>query len=166
MKIKKKKIKILSFGSKIKAIKKTNNFLKFKDGWINIKQVKPINFKDTNICRRARIFKNIKYKWGGKTYKGIDCSALIQLVLNFNNIKCPRDTRDQFKFFKNSTKIKNLKKNDIIYWKGHVALVLNKNKLIHAYGPKKKTIEMNIKKTIKIISDTAKLKVIGAKRIF
>ncbi|MBD1149645.1 C40 family peptidase, partial [Pelagibacterales bacterium SAG-MED27] len=28
------------------------------------------------------IFKNIKYKWGGKSYKGIDCSALIQVCLN------------------------------------------------------------------------------------
>ena len=163
---KRKKIKILPFGSKIKVIKISYNLLKFKDGWVSIKNIKPIDFKDTNIFKRIKIFKNIKYKWGGKTYEGIDCSALIQVILNFNNVKCPRDTGDQFKFFKNSVKMKNLKKNDIIYWKGHVALVLNKNKLIHAYGPKKKTLEMNINKTIKIISDTADLKVIGVKRIY
>ncbi|MAH37610.1 MAG: hypothetical protein CMG95_01275, partial [Marinovum sp.] len=31
-------------------------------------------------------FKNIKYKWGGKTFKGIDCSALVQVFLNFERL--------------------------------------------------------------------------------
>ena len=56
-------------------------------------------------------------------------------------------------------------KNDIIYWKGHVAVVISKNMLIHAYGPVKKTIIMNIKKTIKIIKKTAQLDVLKIKRI-
>ena len=61
--------------------------------------------------------------------------------------------------------IKNIKKNDIIYWKGHVALALSKKKLIHAYGPMKKTLIMGIDQTIKRIERTAKLKVIGIKRL-
>ena len=75
-------------------------------------------------------FKNIKYKWGGKTYKGIDCSALIQILLNFNNRFCPRDTKDQVKYFKKHVLSKNIKKNDLIYWKGHVAIIISKRKLI------------------------------------
>ena len=47
--------------------------------------------------------------------------------------------------------LKKIKKNDIIYWKGHVALALSRKKLIHAYGPMKKTVIMDIKKTIKKI---------------
>ena len=50
------------------------------------------------------MFKNIKYKWGGKSFKGIDCSALIQVFLNFNNKFCPRDAKDQIKFFKKKCK--------------------------------------------------------------
>ena len=61
--------------------------------------------------------------------------------------------------------LKKIKKNDIIYWKGHVALALSRKKLIHAYGPMKKTVIMDIKKTIKKIEKTAKLKVIGIKRL-
>ena len=38
-----------------------------------------------------------------------------------------------------------------------------KKKLIHAYGPKKKVVIMDIKKTINLIKKTAKLKVIGIK---
>ena len=111
------------------------------------------------------MFKNVKYKWGGKSFKGIDCSALVQVCINFNNKFCPRDAKDQVRFFKKNIRLKSIKKNDIIYWKGHVAVALSKNKLIHAYGPLKKTIMMNINKTIKKIEKTAKLKVIGIKRL-
>ena len=61
--------------------------------------------------------------------------------------------------------MKNIKKNDIIFWKGHVALALSKRKLIHAYGPMKKTVIMEINQTIKKIEKDAKLKVIGIRRL-
>ena len=162
---KKKKINELSFGSRIKAEERKSLFIKFQKGWINRKDLKPVSYKEKNIFKKIEIFKNIKYKWGGKSFKGIDCSALIQVCVNFNNKFCPRDTKDQVKYFKKNIKLKNMKKNDIIYWKGHVAVALSKRKLIHAYGPLKKTIHMSVGKTIKRIEKTANLKVIGIKRI-
>ncbi len=162
---KQKKISQLTFNSKIKVLDIKNNFFKFEKGWINKRDVVPILFEEKNSFRKISIFKNVKYKWGGKSFKGIDCSALIQLFLNFNNKFCPRDARDQVKYFKRNIKLKNIRKNDIIYWKGHVALALSNKKLIHAYGPMKKTVVMNIKQTIKKIDQTANLKVIGIKRI-
>ena len=57
------------------------------------------------------------------------------------------------------------KKIDIIYCKGHVAVALINKKLIHAYGPMKKTVIMRIDKTIKRIERTAELKVKGIKRL-
>ena len=61
--------------------------------------------------------------------------------------------------------LNKIKKNDIIYWKGHVAVALSNKKLIHAYGPMKKTVLMNILKTVNRIKETANLKVIAVKRI-
>jgi cell wall-associated NlpC family hydrolase len=101
----------------------------------------------------------------GKHFTGIDCSALIQLCLNFNNKFCPRDTKDQIKYFKKKINLKNIRKNDLIFWKGHVAIVISKNKLIHAYGPFKKVIVMSIEETIDMIYRTARLKTIGIRRI-
>ena len=72
------------------------------------------------------------------------------MLINFNNKFCPRDTKDQIKYFKKKIKLYNIKKNDLIFWKGHVAIVLSKNKLIHAYGPLKKVVIMPIKKTIDV----------------
>ncbi len=53
----------------------------------------------------------------------------------------------------------------MIFWKGHVAIALSKNKLIHAYGPLKKVLIMPIKKTIDRIHKTANLKIVGIRRI-
>ena len=61
--------------------------------------------------------------------------------------------------------MEDIRRNDIIFWKGHVALAISDKKLIHAYGPEKKTVVMNIDKTIRKIKKTANLNVIGIKRI-
>lgn len=162
---KKLKLSELTFGSKIKANGKKLKFIKFKNGWISQKDLKLVKYKEKNIFKKIEIFKGVKYKWGGRSFKGIDCSALIQIFLNFNNKFCPRDAKDQIKYFKKNINLKNLKRNDVIYWKGHVAVALSKYKLIHAYGPMKKTVLMNINKTIKKIKKSAKLNIIGIKRV-
>ncbi len=152
--------KKLSFCSFISVKKKKNNFYKFDNYWIKKKDVTSIN-KNQNIFSKIKIFKDIKYKWGGKNFKGIDCSALVQIFYKYNNKFCPRDTKDQIKFFKKSKDAKFFKKNDLIFWTGHVAVCINNKSLIHAYGPKKKVVIMNIKKTITEIKQNANLSVIG-----
>ena len=147
----------LPFCSNISVTEANKKFYKFRNYWIKKKNVVPINYKQ-QIFKDIKMFKNIPYKWGGKTFRGIDCSALVQIFFKFNNLYCPRDTKDQIKYFKKERKIK---KNSIIFWKGHVAVCISKTQLIHAYGPKKKVLHMNIKKTFKLIKRTAKLKVIG-----
>ena len=160
-----KKINEISFGCKVKIMNNSSSSYKFSKGWINKKDVKPISYKERDFFKNIKDFENIKYKWGGKSFKGIDCSALVQVFLNFNNKFCPRDAKDQVRYFNKNIKLKDIKKNDIIYWKGHVAIALSNKKLIHAYGPMKKTIIMGIDQTIKRIEKTAGLKVIAIKRL-
>lgn len=163
--IKNKIKKKLSFGSKIKIIEKNGLFYKFDNLWIRKNNVKNINYKSKNYFYHINKFINVKYRWGGKHFSGIDCSALIQLCLNYNKKFCPRDSKDQIKYFKKKIKLKNIKKNDLIFWKGHVALAISKKKLIHAYGPFKKVTIMPIKNTIKRIYKTTNLRVIGIRRV-
>ncbi len=154
------KIKMkLSFTSLLQVKSSNKEFFKFDNYWIQKSDCVPIKYKE-KIFKRINIFRNVKYKWGGKKFDGIDCSGLVQLFYKFNNLFCPRDTGPQFRYFK---KFKSIKKNTIIFWKGHVAVCLSRKKLIHAYGPKKKVIIMDIRKTISLIKKTAKLEVIGIK---
>ena len=156
--IKSSRIKMkLSFTSLLQVKSSNKKFFNFDNYWIQKSDVVPIKYKE-KIFKRIKIFRNVKYKWGGKKFDGIDCSGLVQLFYKFNNLFYPRDTGPQFRYFK---KFKSIKKNSIIFWKGHVAVCLSRKKLIHAYGPKKKVIIMDIKKTISLIKKTAKLEVIG-----
>ena len=158
--------KFLTFGSKFSIINKTKNYVKFeKNKWLRKKDIKKIDHIDKNYIKIFKLFLETKYTWGGKTYDGIDCSALLQLFFYYNNSFYPRDTKDQIRYSKKNKKKKLFKKGDIIFWKGHVAICLNSKQLIHAYGPEKKVIIMPIIKTINRIQKTAKLKVKKISRI-
>ena len=117
----KNKITSLPYASKIKIDKVSSNFSKFQNNWIETKNIKPLKYKNKNIFKDIKIFREIKYTWGGKTFNGIDCSALIQVCLNFNNRFCPRDSGQQAKFFKKNIKLKNIKK--MILFIGKVMLL-------------------------------------------
>ena len=161
---KKKMKKKLSFGSKIRVSERKKKFYKFDNFWIKKKDLKRINFKTKDVFKGVNKFINVKYKWGEKNFNGVDCSGLIQLFLNFNNKFCPRDAKDQIKYFNKKIQLKKIKSKDLIFWKGHVAVATSNKSLIHAYGPYKKVITMPINLTINRIFKTAKLKVVGIRR--
>ena len=148
----------LPFASRISMIDENKKFIEFeKNKWIKKVNIKKINHIEKDYLKVLKMFLKIKYLWGGKTYRGIDCSAILQLFFYYNNKFYPRDTKDQIKYSAKKNKSKVFKKGDIIFWKGHVAVCINAQKLIHAYGPEKKVLIMNIKETINRIERTAKL---------
>ena len=147
----------LYFASGISIKKKSNNYFEFeKNKWIKTIDTKKIDHYETNFIKILKLFLGCKYLWGGKTSKGIDCSALIQIYFYYNRVFFPRDSKDQIKFCKKKVN-KKFSKGDIIFWKGHVGMCLNQSKFIHAYGPKKKVLIMPTIFTINVIQKTAKL---------
>ncbi len=161
---KKKKNKFIStkeflyFASRVSIINLKGKFVEFKKNkWIKKRDLTLIDYYEKNISKILRFFLNTKYLWGGKTSEGIDCSALIQIYFYFNNVFFPRDTKDQIKFIKKNKNFRLYNKGKLMYWKGHVAYILSKNLLIHAYGPKKKVIIMKINKTIDEIKKNTNL---------
>ncbi len=150
----------LPFLSEIEILKSTRHMVMFeKDRWVKKKEILSLNSKFNNYYKIFKLFLNCPYKWGGKTYKGIDCSALVQMYYKFNRKFFPRDTKDQIKVKRGLNFKKAYNKGNLIYWNGHVAICLSKKTLIHAYGPKKKVIIMPIKETVNIVKKTAKLEV-------
>ena len=148
----------LPFASKISMIEENKKFIEFeKNKWIKKSDIKNINHIEKDYLKVLKLFLKTKYVWGGKTYRGIDCSAILQLFFYYNNKFYPRDTKDQIKYSLKKNKGIIFKKGDIIFWKGHVALCINSQKLIHAYGPEKKVLIMNITETMNRIERTAKL---------
>ena len=150
----------LPLASKLSVLEQKKNYVQIeKSKWIKKIDIKKLNHKNNDYIKIFKKFLNVKYVWGGKTFKGIDCSALLQIFFSYNNSFYPRDTKDQIKYTKKNSKKRLFKKGDIIFWKGHVAMCLNSKQLIHAYGPKRKVIIMPIIETINRIEKTAKLNI-------
>ena len=153
----KKTNKFLYFASRVSKKNENKNFLEFeKNRWLKKKDLKKNDYFEKNYYKVYKLFLNSKYLWGGKTARGIDCSSLIQIYFYYNKIFFPRDTKDQIKFCNNKYK-KKFSKGDIIFWKGHVGMCLNRFKFIHAYGPKKKVLIMPTYFAIELIKKTANL---------
>ena len=91
----------LYFGTGISVINDDKKYLEFeKNKWIKKIDTKEINHNEKNFVKVLKSFLNIKYLWGGKTSKGLDCSALIQIYFYYNRIFFPRDSKDQIKYCK------------------------------------------------------------------
>jgi cell wall-associated NlpC family hydrolase len=73
--------------------------------------------------------------WGGKSSLGIDCSGLVQVSLTAAGTGCPRDSDMQQEGLGrelNPRDTKKLKRGDLIFWKGHVAIARDGETIVHA----------------------------------
>ena len=75
---KRKSKKFLPFTSKLEILKQEKKLIMFEENrWLKINDVCSIKKEEKNFSKIFKLFLNCPYKWGGRTYKGIDCSALI-----------------------------------------------------------------------------------------
>ena len=112
----------LPLASKLSVFDQNKNYVKIeKNKWIKKADIKKINHKENNFTKIFKKFLDVKYVWGGKTFKGIDCSALLQIFYCYNNSFYPRDTKDQIKYTKKNSK-KRLFKKEILFF-GKVMLL-------------------------------------------
>ncbi|MEO0730746.1 MAG: C40 family peptidase [Pseudomonadota bacterium] len=82
----------------------------------------------------AQSFCYAPYLWGGVTYHGLDCSGLIQMALMAAGIPCPRDTDMQEQALGRSVDAGpgSMRRGDLVFWTGHVAMMLDGTHMIHA----------------------------------
>jgi len=56
----------------------------------------------------------------------------VQVSLQAGGIDCPRDTYMQEAHFRNEIALADLRRGDLIFWKGHVAIARDAQSIIHA----------------------------------
>ena len=90
---------------------------------------------ETDFVEIAERFVGTPYLWGGRSSFGIDCSGLVQTCLEAGGIRAPRDTDMMEAGIGEPLPLDApLRRGDLIFWKGHVGIMLDAERLIHANG--------------------------------
>jgi cell wall-associated NlpC family hydrolase len=96
----------------------------------------PIENYATDFVAVAERFLGVPYLWGGKTALGLDCSGLVQVALAACGMPCPRDSDMQEEALGDplttAPDLADLRRGDLVFWKGHVAIARGHESLIHA----------------------------------
>ncbi|MFD3190760.1 C40 family peptidase [Sedimentitalea sp. HM32M-2] len=124
---------MLSFGSLVTVRSETGAFVETAQGFVPRVHLRVIADRLDDPVAVARLFLGTPYLWGGNSRLGIDCSGLVQAALLACGHPCPGDSDQQ-----QATLGQRLEpgttpqRGDLLFWKGHVALVSGRDRLIHA----------------------------------
>jgi cell wall-associated NlpC family hydrolase len=103
------------------------------NGWhIPVVHLVPIKAKQPDFVAVAETFLAAPYLWGGKTSLGLDCSGLVQVALQAAGMPCPRDSDMQERTLGKLSSLAELRRGDLVFWKGHVAIARDATTFIHA----------------------------------
>lgn len=102
-------------------------------GWMTAEHLSPIGVFEGDWAAVAERFLGAPYLWGGRESLGLDCSGLVQQALLACGRACPRDADQQEAAF---TPIDRgqFGRGDLVFWKGHVAIGLDAERIVHANG--------------------------------
>ncbi|WP_165352891.1 NlpC/P60 family protein [Loktanella sp. IMCC34160] len=123
----------LSFGAEVTVIDERRRFFETNVGFIPKKHLRPLDRPFTDPATVAQMFYGVPYLWGGNSSDGIDCSGLVQAACLACGIPCPGDSDLQEDSLGTPVEIGSpLQRGDLLFWKGHVALAVDDQTLIHA----------------------------------
>jgi beta-lactamase class A len=86
------------------------------------------------VIETAKMYLGTQYRWGGKSPLGIDCSGLTSICYLLNGIRTYRDADIVEGFSVRKILFEDRKQGDLLYFKGHIAMLLDKNRYIHSTG--------------------------------
>ena len=103
-----------------------------RGGWFVESQLSPIGQFQTDPVSVATLFLGTPYQWGGRESLGLDCSGLVQQAYYACGLACPRDSDMQMAEIGSAIDGAELRRGDLVFWKGHVGLMQDGVTLLHA----------------------------------
>lgn len=137
--IKSKPLLLLSLNALVMVEAEAGRFLKLATGGYIIAEhaadlSNPKSFA-TDPAQVAELYLHAPYQWGGRESLGLDCSGLVQQALWAAGQACPRDSDQQADLgvpVEPTEDLDGLCRNDLVFWKGHVAMMVDETRIIHA----------------------------------
>jgi cell wall-associated NlpC family hydrolase len=130
-------IEALPLGARLAVARTQNGMAVTQSGaFVPAVHLAPIDVNEQDFVAVAERFLGVPYLWGGKTALGIDCSGLVQIALAACGLACPRDSDMQEQALgapvAAAADLADLKRGDLVFWKGHVAIVCKGESIVHA----------------------------------
>ncbi|MER9231933.1 NlpC/P60 family protein [Mesorhizobium sp. M0622] len=100
--------------------------------------LRPVGEAAGDYVAVAESFLGTPYLWGGASGFGIDCSGLVQLAMHMAGRQVLRDSDMQAATIGEPLDprpdFSGLRRGDLVFWKGHVAVMTDAETMIHANG--------------------------------
>ena len=100
-------------------------------GCVPAQHVAPADEAAADWVAEAERFAGTPYLWGGGSALGIDCSGLVQAARWAGGFDCPRDSDMQAGCGREVAQA-DLRRGDLVFWRGHVGVMLDGARLLHA----------------------------------
>ena len=131
--IKRPPIAALPLGARLCIARQDERFAITASGWhVPEVHLAPVKAKAADFVAVAEALLGAPYLWGGKSSLGIDCSGLAQVALQAAGVACPRDSDMQELALGKPVALTEMRRGDLLFWKGHVAIARDAETLIHA----------------------------------
>ena len=124
---------LLSMNSLVRVTESRDDYVDAGGGgWVFAAHLSAIGVFETDFVAVAERYLGAPYLWGGRSSLGLDCSGLVQAAMQAVGRACPRDTDQQYAVFAPGPDRSGLERGDLVFWKGHMGIMLDAERLLHA----------------------------------
>lgn len=125
---------VMPMGARLKVTGQVGNFAEVEGGYVPASHLRALGDWLSDPVAVAEGFLGTPYLWGGNSRAGLDCSGLVQLAFHACGLLCPADSDLQQAVGTALPDDAPLQRGDLVFWKGHVALMVDDQRMIHANG--------------------------------